>query len=263
MRYAMEELMDGKEINHHILQSLHSTLLSGVRSKGPLGQYRQDLVYIGKLNDPAEKATYIPPEFYLVREYMDDIIKFIKEGKKEPLIKAGLIHYQFEAVHPFNDGNGRLGRLLVPLILYNERTLSSPILYLSGFFDENKDAYIDSLHEVDETGNYENWLSFFLRAVTAQAKETQDLIDQIYQLFEDTRDKYKNTKSLYFVPFIEFIFDCPVFTVQHEMKRLGISYVTAGRLIKMFRENGDIQELPVRLGHSKLYEFRPLIDLLS
>lgn len=264
VKFAMQELQRGREISHSLINSLHSILLKGVRHKGSLGKYREDLVYIGKPGDPVEKASYLPPESILVQGYMDDLMKYIKENPEVPLIKTGLAHYQFEAVHPFNDGNGRLGRLLVPLILYAEKKLSSPILYLSGFFDENRDEYINCLHEVDKTGEYNNWLVFFLRGVRAQAGATQALIDQIYQLFDNTRQIFKVTKSPYLVPFIEFIFEKPYFMISQLRDHLpGMSYVTANRLVKLFIGKKIIEEIPFRLGHSKFYKFKPLIDLLN
>ncbi len=263
VKHAMQELQEGRKISHNLINSLHAILLRGVRHKGSLGQYREDLVYIGKPGDPVEKASYIPPEFLLVQSYMDDLIKYIKENPEIPLIKAGLAHYQFEAVHPFNDGNGRLGRLLVPLILYNENKLSSPILYLSGFFDENRDEYIDHLHTVDKTGEYDAWLAFFFRGVKTQAEATQNLIDQIYQLFDHTRQIFKVTKSPYLVPFIEFIFEKPYFTISQLMFYTKGTYVTANRLIRLFKDKGVIEEASFRLGNTKIYIFRPLIELLN
>jgi Fic family protein len=263
IKYAMQELQGGREISHSLINSLHTILLRGVRRKGSLGKYRKDLVYIGKLGDKVEKASYIPPEFILVQSYMDDLIKYIKENPEISLIKAGLAHYQFEAVHPFNDGNGRLGRLLVPLIFYAEKKLSSPILYLSGFFDENRDEYIDRLHEVDETGEYDSWLAFFLRGVKTQAEATQYLIDQIYQLFDDTRQVFEVTKSPYLVPFVEFIFEQPYFTIAQLIAHLNGTYVTANRLITLFKEKKIIEEASFKLGNQKIYVFRPLIKLLN
>jgi len=263
IKYAMQELQGGRKISHSLINSLHAILLRGVRHKGSLGKYREDLVYIGKPGDKVEKASYIPPEFILVQSYMDDLIKYIKENPEVSLIKSGLAHYQFEAVHPFNDGNGRLGRLLVPLIFYAEKKLSSPILYLSGFFDENRDEYIDHLHEVDKTGEYNNWLAFFLRGVKAQAEATQYLIDQIYQLFDDTRQVFEVTKSPYLVLFIEFIFEQPYFTIAQLIAHLKGTYVTANRLITLFKEKKIIEEASFKLGNQKIYIFKPLIKLLN
>ncbi len=261
--YAMQELQGGRDISHSLIKSLHAILLKRVRHKGSLGEYRKDLVYIGKPGDIIEKASYIPPEFLLVQSYMDDLIKYIKENSEIPLIKAGLAHYQFEAVHPFKDGNGRLGRLLVPLIFFSEKKLSSPILYLSGFFDENRDEYIDCLHEVDETRKYDNWLKFFLKGVKCQAELTQNLIDQIYQLFEQTKHIFEVTKSPYLIPFIEFLFEQPYFRVSQVENYLGGTYLTATRLIKLFKEKRIIEEAPFKLGNQKIYIFRPLIELLN
>ena len=264
MWQAIDELKAGRNITSHLIESLHATLLRGVGHKGSFGKYREKTVWVAeKRTDPIEKAIYIPPEFHLVRDYMENLINYIQKGQEGSLIKAGLFHYQFEAVHPFDDGNGRLGRLLIPLILLNEKKLSSPILYLSGYFEAHRDEYLSALHEVDETGKYESWLAFFLRSVAEQLKVTQKLIEDIYNLYYDIRIRFEVTKSPYLIPFVDFIFESPYFTIPQAQGKLKInSRLTVGRLIKLFEEKKIIEDLNIRAGRLKIYLFRPLLDLL-
>ncbi len=261
---AMQDLVRGRPISSALMESLHATLLRGVRHRGPLGKFRAETVYIAqKPTDQIDKALYIPPEHYLVRDYIENIVDYLGKSKDDILIKAAMFHYQFEAVHPFYDGNGRLGRLLIPLILYHEGTLSSPILYLSGYIDDNRDEYRGWLHEVDETGSYEGWIKFFLRCVAAQAKETQELIDKIYTLYDETKSKFDATKSPYLIHFVDFLFNAPVFTttqIKQELK--GISVLTISRLLTLFKEHKIIEELSFRVRRSKVYAFRGLLNLL-
>lgn len=262
---AMSELKKGRPLGSALIEALHATLLKKVRHRGPLGRFREETVYIAKKqDDPINKALYIPPEHYLVRDYVDNIVDYLEHSEDDILIKVAMFHYQFEAVHPFYDGNGRLGRLFIPLILYNKETLSSPILYLSGYMDDNRDEYRGSLHEVDERGSYEVWVEFFLRCVAEQAKETQELIDKIYHLYDETKSKFQATKSPYLIHFVDFLFKAPVFTtaqVKQEFK--GISILTVSRLITLFKENNIIEEFPFRAGRAKIYAFRGLLKLLS
>ncbi len=262
---ATNDLKRGRPLGSALIEALHATLLRKVRHQGPLGKFREETVYIAKKkNDPIEKALYIPPEHYLVREYVDNIMDYLEHSEDNILIKVAMFHYQFEAVHPFYDGNGRLGRLFIPLILYNEGTLSSPILYLSGYIDDNKDAYRGSLHEVDKTGSYEVWIEFFLRCVAEQAKETQELIDKIYNLHDETKSKFQATKSPYLTHFVDFLFNAPVFTTAQVKRKLqGISTLTVSRLIALFKESNIIDEFPFRAGRAKIYAFRGLLRLLS
>ena len=264
MWQAINELKAGRKITSHLIESLHATLLRGVGHKGNFGKYRGNTVWIAKKKtDPIEKAVYIPPEFHMVRDYMENLIDYIENGQEGSLIKAGLFHYQFEAVHPFDDGNGRLGRLLIPLILFNEKKLSSPILYLSGYFEAHRDEYLSALHEVDETGKYESWLAFFLRSVSEQLKVTQKLIEDIYKLYNDIRARFEVNKSPYLIPFVDFIFESPYFTIPQTQKKIQTnSRLTARRLIKLFQEKGIIENLDFKDGKAKIYSFRPLLDLL-
>ena len=264
MRYAIDELKAGRKITSHFIESLHATLLRGVGHKGNFGKYRETTVWVAeKRTDPIEKAIYIPPEFNLVRDYMENLMGYIENSQEGSLIKAGLFHYQFEAVHPFDDGNGRLGRLLIPLILFSEKKLSSPILYLSGYFEAHRDEYLSALHEVDETGKYEGWLAFFLRSVAEQLKVTQRLIEDIYNLYNDIRTRFEVTKSPYLIPFVDFIFESPYFTIPQAQEKLqSNSRLTVRRLIKLFKEKGIIEDLDFKVGNAKIYFFRPLLDLL-
>ena len=199
----------------------------------------------------------------MVRDYMQNLVSYLNENEDDILIKAGLFHYQFEAIHPFNDGNGRLGRLIIPLILYSEKIISTPILYISGFFDEHREDYIAALHKVDETGKLEEWLAFFLNAIGHQSAETQKLIDKIYLLFDELKEYFKNTKSPFIDRFIEFLFESPVFSIPQVQTKLGIqTNVTVNKYLKIFIKKDLILDLKIRRGHAKLYAFKPLLDLL-
>jgi len=264
MNFALSQIKEGRHVSNHLIQSMHDLLLKDVRHKGLIGKYRTGPVWIAEREgDPIEKAIYVPPEAHFVQDYMDDLIGYINDERAASLLKAGIAHYQFEAVHPFEDGNGRLGRLLIPLIIYHEKKLASPILYLSGYFEIHREEYMKALHDVDQTGKYEHWLAFFMHSVAEQLKDTQELVDKIYYLYDETKAKFRSPKSPYLIPFIDFLFESPVFTLPQTQKALGAkSYLTTSNLIKQFRVGGYIQELPFRRGHAKLYKFKNLIDLL-
>lgn len=264
MNFAMEELKRGRQISAHLIKTLHQILLDNVRHKGKLGDFRTKPVWIAeKIGDPIEKAIYIPPEHHFVNDYIDNLLSYIENGKEVALIKAGIVHYQFEAVHPFEDGNGRIGRLLIPLVIYYRRKLDLPILYLSGYFEEHRDEYLNALHQVDQTGNYETWLAFFFKSVAEQLKETQKLVEKIYFLYDDIRDKFGTGKSPYFLPFVETLFKVPIFTIPQIKKSVrASSSLTLKRLIKVFQEKNIIIELPFRRNRFKIFKFKPLLDLL-
>jgi len=265
MHHAIGELEQKRGISSHLIKSLHATLLGRVRHQGALGQFRNDTVYIAERpSDPIEKAIYIPPEFVQIQDYMDNLMEYLSQSKDGALIKAGLFHYQFEAVHPFMDGNGRLGRLLIPLILFQEQKLSLPILYLSGYFEAHREHYRSALHEVDKTGVYENWIKFFLNSVGQQLQETQNLVETIYELYDEIKHSFQMTKSPYLMPFIDFIFASPAFTISMVQESLeDCSRQTATRLIDLFIDQEIVKDLDFRVGRTKLFSFPRLLNLLN
>lgn len=265
MRFAIAELEKGRTVSEHLIKSLHETLLKETRFKGVLGAFRKGDVWIAKkAGDPIEKAIYVPPQPYLVHDYIENLLNYLESGEEGVLIKAGIAHYQFEAIHPFDDGNGRIGRLLIPLILFHHKRISQPILYISGQLEANRDEYIETLHEVDETGKIEPWLKFFFRSITKQLEETQELIEKIYLLNDKIRDTFQGNKSPHLIPFVDFLFAVPVFTVPMAKGVLQTSTdQTIKRLIALFQEEGLVKEEPYRHSRAKVYTFEPLIKIIQ
>lgn len=263
MNHAITEIKKGRELSTHFVKTLHNVLLKGTRHKGELGEFRKGPVWIAERpGDPIEKAIYIPPEPHFVSDYMQNLFEYLEKGSEKTLVQAGVVHYQFEAIHPFEDGNGRIGRLLIPLLLHYKNQISMPIIYLSGYFDENRDQYLESLHAVDKSGEYEIWLKFFLSAVAKQSKQTQELIDNIYKLHADIKERFKLNKSPYLRPFLELLFKRPIFTTPMITKELGLSRLTAIRLIKLFENEKIITSLENRQGKAKLFAFDGLLKIL-
>lgn len=266
MYFALDEFKKGRKISSHLIKSLQEILLKDSRHDGMLGDYRKKTVYIAeKRSDPIEKALYVPPEHFLIPDYMENLIIFLS-SEEVALIKAGMIHYQFEAIHPFEDGNGRIGRLLIPLFLYQENKISLPIIYVSGYLERNRSEYRQALHEVDVNGTYESWLKIFFKAIAIQAKETSETVGKINALYNSTRDTLKKVKSPYIIPTIDFIFEQPIFSVTQLMKKINTpSWVTGSRQIDILKKNKLIEELPTDFSkdkREKLYVFHKLLTLL-
>ena len=264
MREATNLVQSGKKITKNHIKGIHKTLLTGVRHKGTLGDFRNCDVWIGeKSNDPIEKAIYVPPYYPTVDHYMDNIFDYIENGTDDPLTKAGLVHYQFEAVHPFEDGNGRVGRWLIPLILYENGRLSRPILYMSGYFDANRNLYRESLHDADTTMKYEIWLKFFFNSVASQAKETLNLIEKINMLYEKIEEQVSDSKSPYLQKFLAYIFEHPIFFAAPIIEELKSTPPPVAGLIRLFEERKLITRGIGDDKRMKIYTFEPLIDLLN
>ncbi|MBI4059163.1 Fic family protein [Candidatus Microgenomates bacterium] len=260
MQYAIEEL-EARPLVLNLIKEIHEILLRGVRGKGRKGVFRDDQVWLGQEGDPIEKATYVPPEQNLVDEYMTNLEKYIHFENEDVLIQAALIHYQFEAIHPFNDGNGRIGRLLIPLFLYYKNKITLPILYLSGYFESNKDAYLDALHKVDIDNDYNNWIQYFLNAVIKQSGETQKLIEKILNLNEETAKKVEDIKSPYISRIVEFLFKKPIFNVPMLTEEISAHRSTMIRLVEELIRLNILIEIKLEK-HKRTFVFTDLVKIL-
>ncbi len=233
-------------ISNRLLRNTHSTLLMGVRGKHKVpGEFRKSQNWIGAT---LKDAVFIPPHYSEIQELMSDLEKFINDNEYPipHLIKIAIAHYQFETIHPFLDGNGRLGRLLITLYLVSNNVLRKPSLYLSDFFEKNKTYYYDNLMTARLNSNLVQWVKFFLVGVIETSKESiqvfKDIIalknqielEQLPQLGSKIENGHLLMKHLYQVPITD-----SKFVSEH----LQISPSTANRLIKQFMELGILKEL--------------------
>lgn len=267
MLQAIRRLKAGQNLTASLIKSLHGTLLNGVRHKGVIGAFRNDSVWIGEREgDPIEKALYVPPEHVHVISYVENMLEYIEKGGLDAtLVRAGVIHYQFEAVHPFVDGNGRIGRLLIPLILFYKGELSLPIVYSSGYFEARPNEYREALRTVDRTGKYEEWLKFFFNAISEQAKETLKLISEIQSLNEEVKKRYESSKSPYMGKLVDFLFVRPIFTIPTVQKEISqVNRLTVDRLVTQLLDDGIVKEVDEKKGPygAKLYSFNKLLQII-
>jgi len=219
---------------NRLIRETHKVLLSGVRGqeKDP-GYFRESQNWIGGTS--IKNAKFIPPNHEDMLFALDDFEKYIHNNDDvDPLIKISLIHYQFETIHPFLDGNGRMGRLLVNLFLTENELLNFPTLYISCYLKQNRQEYYDRLMEVREKGDYEQWVLFFLRAISESGKDAINSMDEIFTLLNEDREKLnkKIRKSKLILDLHEYLLDSPIITAQNVAKNLKISYNTALTAIK-------------------------------
>jgi Fic family protein len=187
LQIAEEELRT-RPFNLNLLLELHGVLLNSVRGldKGR-GRLRTIQNWIGQPGSPIEKATYIPPEPGRLAALLDNWEKYYHAERPDPLVQLAMVHGQFEIIHPFIDGNGRLGRILIPLFLFEKGLLSRPVFYLSAYLEEHKDEYAASLGALtskQQSHGWNNWVRFFLNAITEQAKNNLDSARKIIDLYE-------------------------------------------------------------------------------
>lgn len=264
MSLAIDELKN-RPIGENLIKKIHFHLLSSVRGANKdRGNLRRIQVYIGAPGTPIEEATYIPPPITEIPSLLSNWESYINsEQEKDPLIQMGIAHYQFEAIHPFMDGNGRIGRLLIPLFLYQRKLLSYPLLYISEFFEEHRKMYYDSLNLVSKEGNWENWIRVFLLALSNQSLKTQATVLKIIVLYNELKIEINSINSVYAINLLDIIFTNPIISFASIKKRLKTkSYQTIYNLLTKFVKIGVLKEISGRK-RNRIYVFKKLLDILK
>jgi len=244
-----------------LLRELHKILLEGVRGgESRPGEFRQAQNWIGPEGCSLEEALYVPPSVDEMNEALASLEKYLNQKDNlPPLIRIGLVHYQFEAIHPFIDGNGRIGRLLIILLLCAWDILPQPLLYLSPYLESNRQAYYDLLLEVSERGAWEEWLNFFLTAVKIQADDAILRINKMMELKEDYRAKMQSKRgSPGLFKAIDFLFEKPVFSANQLAKELGTNFARAQRYISSLKQAGIIREI-TGMSRNRIYAAEEII----
>lgn len=243
---GMEFVDDGNDISLWLIRQLHQRLMQGVRGqdKNP-GQFRSVQNAIGSRGEDVTQATYLPPPPTELDTLLRDIERFINDRGELPLlVKIAAAHYQFEAIHPFNDGNGRVGRLLITLMLARENALPLPLLYASAYFEEHRDDYYDALLAVSQNADWLNWIGLFNTAVTTQA---QDAIRRAGRLM-DLREEYTGILQGMNVTgnvllLLDKLFERPTITVTRAAEELDVTRRAAGLMIAKLEKARIVREI--------------------
>ncbi len=225
-RAAMDHgLNSGLPLSKRLMQEMHKILLTGVRGKERTpGEFRKTQNWIGSSDNTIDNARFVPPPPDDMDEALDDWEVYQHEDDGLPLlIRCGLLHYQFETIHPFLDGNGRLGRLFITLYLVEKGPLTAPLLYVSSFFESTKEQYYDRLQTVREQGDIAGWLDYFLRGVATQAEDAVDKAEKLIYI----REKYRSIAQTSFrgraIEAVDLVLENPVLTAGLVSRRLGVS----------------------------------------
>jgi Fic family protein len=242
--YGLQRL-DSLPVSLRLIREIHAKLMAGVRG-GNLtpGAFRQTQNWIGPAGSTIETATYVPPPVDEMHEALNRLEKFIHAENEIPVLaRTGMIHYQFEAIHPFLDGNGRIGRLLTMLLLHEWGVLSRPLLNLSAYFERHRQEYYDHLLEVSQYGAWEKWLRFFLRGISIQSQDSvfrMARLEQIRASYEPLIQADGNTPRMAAV--IDFVFSRPILSVRQLEQGLNIPYMAAKRYIEKLVNAGVLRE---------------------
>ncbi|GIW13747.1 MAG: hypothetical protein KatS3mg062_1186 [Tepidiforma sp.] len=257
-------LREGLPLSNRLIRAVHGRLLATGRGAGKRpGEFRREPVWIG--GPTPATATFVPPPPEEVEQAMAELERFLNsDGPWSALVRAGLAHVQFETIHPFLDGNGRVGRLLVVLVLAAAGTLDRPLLYLSLYFKRNRDRYFALLDAVRERGTWEEWLEFFLAGVEQTAAAAVRTAQQITQLFDQDRRRVRgqgraaNTALRVLAAFERR----PLAGTRLVAELTGLSYASADRGVQLLRGLGILEEITGRR-RDRLYAYRDYIALLN
>ncbi|ACB01031.1 MULTISPECIES: Fic family protein [Cyanophyceae] len=247
VNYGLERLQS-LPVSLRLIREIHKKLMQGVRGaeRSP-GEFRRTQNWIGAGGCTLQDASYVPPPPHEMKLCLDNLEKFLHDLRPmPPLLKIGLAHAQFETIHPFLDGNGRAGRLLITFLLCEQQILQRPLLYISYYFKKYRTRYYDLLQGVRDAGDWESWLKFFLRGIAETANEAARTARQIVQLKEEHRIlllERMGRKSGNAIALLETLYFKPIFTVEHAMEVTRLSYPNANRLVKDLCNIGLLEEI--------------------
>jgi Fic family protein len=235
---------DDFPISLRLIREMHGILLTGVRGhdKTP-GEFRTSQNWINSPDNRPETATFVPPPVPEMWQALDDWEKYLHDDAPQLplLIRCALLHYQFETIHPFLDGNGRLGRLFIILYLMDRGRLPAPLLYLSSYFDRRKSDYYDRLQYVRERGEVTEWLQFFLDGVTVQAIDAVDRAEQLSDLREEYRSRLRGGGRSHLA--VDLLFANPILTVRYVQDRLKVSQPGAANILRRLAAVDIVKEI--------------------
>ena len=263
MNYGLERLKEFP-LSLRLLREIHQVLLSSGRgSKRSPGEFRTTQNWIGAPGCTLREATFIPPNVPDMNEAMGDLELYLhSEDGLPPLIKIALVHAQFETIHPFLDGNGRMGRLLITFWLCQQKILSQPLLYISYYFKRNRQDYYDRLMVVRKTGDWEQWIKFFLKGIAETSEEAISTAKEILALKKVCEDMIVRSNNNY-RQLLDLLFRVPVIDKQEVAERLNVSQPTANRIVEQFCELGILVDQKPDSKRYKRYAFTKYLAILS
>lgn len=259
------EHLDGRPLTLNLIRDTHSHLLNGVWGHDKRrGEFRRDQNWIGRPGATIEQATFVPPSPIDLPGDLHEFEKYLHFEEKDHLVQLAVIHGQFELLHPFLDGNGRVGRMLIPLFLFEKKMISHPVFYISRFFESRRDVYYDRLHAISAANDWDGWVEYFLEAVCAQAKNQTEQVIAILNLYQDLKARLVElTRSHLVIELLDYMYERPVFKAADFTSRVDAARNTVLRLLRRVEEAGLI--VPLRKGPGRggiVYRFEPLVELL-
>ncbi len=246
-----------------LIRELHRHLMAGVRGDHATpGEFRHSQNWIGRPGCTLDNASFVPPPPTELMSCLDAFEKFLHDRSLPPLVQIALLHYQFEAIHPFLDGNGRVGRLLITLFLVERNILPAPLLYLSAFFEATRRDYYDLLSGVSHRGEWNAWLAYFLNGVARQSEDALSRAARINRKLEQWRKEVAGSASKTPLMLIDMIATNPYITINQGMKRLGVAFTTVQRAVEKL-EKMSILEKVGNAKRDRVYCAKSILSILE
>lgn len=268
-RFALMEgrrRMNDRPLSLNTIKKMHAILLQGVRgeSKDP-GNFRRMQNWIGPPGSTIEQARFVPPAIPDMMEGLYNWEKYLHSDEMDVMVQLAIVHAQFEILHPFMDGNGRIGRILIPLFLYHKKIIHQPVFYMSQYLESNRQDYYDALKSITDNNKWTNWIIFFLRGVVDQAEKNINQTRNIIQLYDQTKATMAaKTHSQWAIQCLDYIFSQPIFNTSDFNHDAKVPRTSASRLLGAMERNEIIQCISRGKGRKpSLYAFRKLIDIVN
>ena len=261
-----QELLASRPLAEVVIKELHRTVLDSARGmhRSP-GEFRRHQVHIGPPGVLIDDARYVPPAPVAIPSLFSGLVTYMQDDTQpDRLVQTALAHYQFEAIHPFADGNGRVGRIIIPLYLYEKGLTSYPNLYLSEFLEQHRQDYYRALNGVSRAQDWQTWIRFFLQAVLVQSTTAKHRVDSIDGLYKELHGQLPRFNTKYGAPFLGALFVTPIFTRASIAQQAQIPHKqTVATLIDRFVAAGQVRDLTPQRLRDKTYTFQPLLDIID
>ncbi len=259
-----EDYLNERPLRLNLILQLHKVLLNSVRGENKTpGEFRKDQNWIGRTGCTIEEATFVPPSPLRLNDHLQAWEGYANGQDFDVLAQAAIVHAQFELIHPFKDGNGRIGRLLIPLFLSIKGRLSRPMFYLSAYLESNRDEYYGRLKAISRESDWTGWIAFFLRAIAEQAKINTDRAKNIMALYDEMKGRVREvTHSQHTAQLVDGLFGRPIFRASYIADNLNIPKPTAHVLIRQLHDSGIIITIRPSSGRqAAIFAFPRLLDI--
>jgi len=256
-----------RTINLSFLRQVHGILLRGTRGKDKTpGDFRRTQNWIGSQGTNIEGARFVPPSPFILQDCLENFETYLSFEEEDPLVQMALVHAQFEIIHPFNDGNGRVGRMLIPLFLFQKGLISSPMFYISEYLEENRTRYIDELKNITDSKKWDSWVIFFLDAIVNQSKRNTQKAKAIFDLYAEIKKEIQEiTRSQFIMDITDTLFKMPIFNTTAFISRSGIPKASAIRFLGLLVNAGILRVLDQGKGRNNpsVYVFVNLYKIIK